>query len=79
MVFLIKKLVLDCHICSSLILGILFFPSTDFQSSLLVGNLLPIDFFSSIITTNLLFISFSIAIITQLLFITIYSLRSSFK
>ena len=66
-------------ILSALVLGILFFPSTDFQSSILVGNLLPIEFFNSIITTNLLFISFSIAIITQLMFIMIHSLRSSFK
>ncbi len=66
-------------ILSALILGILFFPSANFQSSILVGNLFPIEFFSSIITTNLLFISFAIAIITQLLFIIFYSLRSSFK
>ena len=63
----------------SLVSGILFFPSTDFQSSILVGNLLPIEFFSSIIATNLLFISFVVAIVTQLLFIMVYSLRSSFK
>ena len=66
-------------ILSALILGILFFPSMDFQSSILVGYLLPIESFSSIITTNLLFISFSIAIITQFFFIIFYSLRSSFK
>ena len=66
-------------ILSALILGILFFPSMDFQSSILVGNLLPKEFFSSIITTNLLFISFAIAIITQFFFIIFYSLRSSFK
>ncbi len=66
-------------ILSALILGILFFPSTNFQSSLLVGNLFPIEFFSPIIRTNLLFISFAIAIITQLFFIIFYSLRSSFK
>ena len=66
-------------ILSALILGILFFPSMDFQSSILVGNLLPIESFSSIITTNLLFISFAIAIITQFFFIIFYSLRSSFK
>ena len=66
-------------ILSALISGILFFPSMDFQTSILVGNLLPIEFFSSIITTNLLFISFTIAIVIQLLFIIIYSLRSSFK
>ena len=66
-------------ILSALILGILFFPSMDFQSSILVGNLLPVESFSSIITTNLLFISFSIAIIAQFFFIIFYSLRSSFK
>ena len=66
-------------ILSALILGILFFPSMDFRSSILVGNLLPIEYFSSIITTNLLFISFAIAIITQLFFIIFYSLRNSFK
>ena len=66
-------------ILSALILGILFFPSTDFGSSILVGNLLPIEFFSSVITTNLLFISFSIAIVTQIFCIIFYSLRSSFK
>ncbi len=66
-------------ILSALILGILFFPSTDFQSSILVGNLFPIEFFSKIIINNLLFISFAIAIITQFFFITFYSLRNSFK
>ncbi len=66
-------------ILSALILGILFFPSIDFRSSVLVGNLLPIEFFSSVITNNLLFISFGIAIITQLFCIIFYSLRSSFK
>ena len=66
-------------IFSALILGLLFFPSMNFQSSILVGHLLPIEFFSSIISTNLLFISFTIPIITQILFIAFYSLRSSFK
>jgi Na+/proline symporter len=66
-------------ILSALILGLLFFPSMDFQTSILIGNLLPIELFSSIVTTNLLFISFTIAIVTQLLFIMIYSLRSSFR
>ena len=66
-------------IFSALILGILFFPSTDFQTSILVGNMLPIEFFSSFMVNNLLLISFAIAIITQLFFIIFYSLRSSFK
>ena len=66
-------------IFSALILGLLFFPSTDFQSSILVGNLLPLEFFSPIITTNLLFISFAAAIITQLALIIFYSLRNSLR
>jgi Na+/proline symporter len=66
-------------ILSALISGILFFPSMDFQTSILVGNILPIEFFSLNIINNLLFISFAIAILIQLLFIAVYSLRSSFK
>ena len=66
-------------VISALILGLLFFPSTDFQSSLLVGNLLPLDFFSSIIKTNLLFISFLVTIIIQLVLIIVYSLRNSLR
>ena len=66
-------------IISALILGLLFFPSTDFQSSILVGNLMPLEFFSSIITTNLLFISFAVAIIIQLPLIIFYSLRNSLR
>ncbi len=66
-------------ILGALFLGILFFPSMNFQTSLLVGNLLPIDFFNPIISSNLLFISFAIAIFVQLIIITIYSLRNSFK
>ena len=66
-------------IFSALIIGLLFFPSTSFQSSMLVGNLLPLEFFSPIITTNLLFISFMAAIVIQILLIALYSLRNSFK
>ena len=66
-------------ILSALISGLLFFPSMNFQTSILVGNLLPIELFSPIIKTNLLFISFAIAIIIQLLMVIFYSLRSSFK
>ncbi len=62
-----------------LISGLLFFPSPDFQSSILVGNLLSNDLFSSLIIGNLLFISFIISIIIPLLIISIYSLRNSFK
>ncbi len=66
-------------IICALILGLLFFPSTDFQSSILVGNLLPLEFFSAFIKTNLLFISFAVAIIIQLLLIIFYSLRNSLR
>ena len=66
-------------ILSALVSGLLFFPSMDFKTSILVGNLLPVEFFNSIITANLLFISFALAIIIQVLFIIFYSLRSSFK
>jgi Na+/proline symporter len=62
-----------------LILGLLFFPSMDFQSSILVGNLISKDFFSSLIIGNLLFISFFISIVAPLMVISIYSLRNSFK
>ena len=66
-------------IFSALITGLLFFPSTSFQSSILVGNLLPLEFFSPIVITNLLFISFAAAIMIQILLIAFYSLRNSFK
>ena len=62
-----------------LISGLLFFPSTDFQSSILVGNLMPKEIFYSIITENLLFISFTVSILVPLIMILIYSLRNSFK
>ncbi len=62
-----------------LISGLLFFPTMDFQSSLLVGNIISKNYFSSLITSNLLFISFIISIIIPLLIIWTYSLRNSFK
>ena len=40
--------------------GLLFFPSQNFQSSILVGNLISIEYFTPLITTNLLFLSFAI-------------------
>ena len=59
--------------------GLLFFPSQNFQSSILVGNLISIEYFTPLITTNLLFLSFAISIIIPLIIISIYSLRNSFK
>ena len=42
-------------IIGGLISGLLFFPSTDFQNSILVGNLISKDLFSSFILENLFF------------------------
>ena len=66
-------------IISGLISGLLFFPSQDFQNSILVGNLISINNFNSFIKMNLLFISFSISLIVPLLILSFYSLRNSFK
>ena len=66
-------------ILCGLIFGLLFFPSTDFQSSILVGNLISKNLFNSLIAGNLLFFSFAISIIIPLIIISVYSLRSSFK
>ena len=59
--------------------GLLFFPSQNFQSSLLVGNIISIENFSPIVLSNLLFISFFVAIIVPLLIITTHSLRNSLR
>ncbi len=59
--------------------GLLFFPSQNFQSSLLVGNIMSVENFSQIITSNLLFISFIVATIVPLVIITTYSLRNSLR
>ena len=66
-------------IFAGLIFGLLFFPSMDFQSSILVGKLISKNFFSSFITGNLLFISFVVSIIVPIIILLIYSLRNSFK
>ncbi len=59
--------------------GLLFFPSQNFQSSLLVGNIISVENFSPIILSNLLFISFFVALIVPLVIITTYSLRNSLR
>ena len=66
-------------IISGLIFGLLFFPSQDFQSSILVGNLISIQHFSSFVKMNLLFISFLVSLFVPLIILSIYSLRNSFK
>jgi len=73
-----SKLAASSIICG-LVFGLLFFPSTNFQSSILVGNLISEDLFNSFITGNLLFISFAISIVVPLIMIFAYSLRNSFK
>ena len=66
-------------IACGLIFGLLFFPSQNFQSSILVGNLISIDNFSDFFKTNLLFISFAVSLIVPFIIILIYSFRNSFK
>ena len=73
-----SKLATYSIICG-LISGLLFFPSQNFQSSILVGNLISIENFSILVKTNLLFISFVISLIVPFLMIFVYSLRNSFK
>tara|TARA_Y100000816_G_scaffold281452_1_gene255961 strand:- start:270 stop:1721 length:1452 start_codon:yes stop_codon:yes gene_type:complete len=66
-------------IFAGLICGLLFFPSQNFQSSILVGNLVSIDKFGSFISTNLLFISFTVSLMIPMLIFLIYSLRNSLR
>ena len=73
-----SKLATYSIICG-LVSGLLFFPSQNFQNSILVGKLISIEYFSILIKTNLLFISFSISLIVPFLIILTYSLRNSFK
>ena len=62
-----------------LIFGLLFFPSQNFKTSILVGNLISIDNFSIFIRTNLLFISFLVSLIVPLIIIFTHSLRNSLR
>ena len=73
-----SKLASYSIICG-LISGLLFFPSQNFQSSILVGNLISIENFSILIKINLLFVSFAVSLIVPFLMILTYSLRNSFK
>ena len=66
-------------IICGLLFALLFFPSQNFQTSILVGNLISLDAFSIFIKTNLLFISFAVSLIIPFLMVSIYSLRNSFK
>ena len=66
-------------IISGLIIGLLFFPSQNLESSILVGNLISFDNFSIIVRTNLLFISFLLSLIIPLIIILAHSLRNSLR
>ncbi len=66
-------------IISGLLIGLLFFPSQNFQNSILIGNLINADNIPIFIKTNLLFISFSVSLLIPFLILSIYSLRNSFK
>ena len=59
-----------------LFLGLMFFPSPDFSTSILVGTLLPLDLFPSIISSSLLFWSFLLATLSPVIVIMNYD---SFK
>tara|TARA_A100001011_G_scaffold14098_1_gene14957 strand:- start:862 stop:2313 length:1452 start_codon:yes stop_codon:yes gene_type:complete len=73
-----SKLAVYSILCG-LILGLLFFPSQNFESSLLVGSLISIENFSIFIRTNLLFISFLVSLVAPLVIILSYSLRNSLR
>ena len=66
-------------IFSGLLVGLLFFPTQNFNTSFLVGGLISIDHFNTIIINNLLFISFISSLLVPSIIISIYSLRNSFK
>ena len=75
----INSILATYSIICGLFFGLLFFPSPNFQTSILVGNLISEDNFSSFIKTNLLFVSFVISLIVPFVMILIYSFRNSFK
>tara|TARA_B100002051_G_C16728533_1_gene636765 strand:+ start:699 stop:2150 length:1452 start_codon:yes stop_codon:yes gene_type:complete len=66
-------------ISSGLIAGLLFFPSQNFENSILVGNLISKDFFHTIILNNLLFFSFLLSLLIPTIILYIYSLRNSLR
>ncbi len=66
-------------ISSGLISGLLFFPSQNFESSILVGNLISKDFFYSIILNNLVFFSFFLSLLIPSIILFIYSFRNSLR
>ena len=74
-----SKLAASSIFCG-LIFGLLFFPSMNFQSSILVGNLLSKNLFSSFNYWKFIIYFFcNINNVVPLIMISIYSLRNSFK
>ena len=69
-----KKLIIS--IFTGLFLGLIFFPSSDFANSILVGGLMPFDLFPQIVSSNLLFWSFLLATVGPVVVIMSYD---SFK
>ena len=65
-----KKAIISILI--GLFLGLLIFPSPDFNQSLLIGVLLPFDLFSQIISSYLLFWSFLLATLAPVIVIMLY-------
>ena len=55
---------------------LIFFPSSDFANSILVGGLMPFDLFPQIVSSNLLFWSFLLATVGPVVVIMSYD---SFK
>jgi len=72
----IKERGLIISIITGLLLGLLFFPSSDFSKSILVGTLLSFDLFPQILISYLLFWSFLIATVGPVIVIIVYD---SFK
>ena len=65
-----KKAIISILI--GLFLGLLIFPSPDFNQSLLIGILLPFDLFSQIISSYLLFWSFLLTTLAPVIVIMLY-------
>ena len=75
----IKPKLAAISIISGLIFGLLFFPSQNFQTSILVGNIISLDFFNSFIKSNLLFISFTVSTIVPSTILALNSFKNYFK
>ena len=66
-------------IISGLISGLLFFPTQNFENSILVGKLISKDFFHLLILNNLLFFSFLTSLLIPSIILFFYSFRNSLR